>query len=67
MHGMHKVRPAVGALPRATILPPDLFEQYSNMAFWKNNAGSRANVVTAQPVRETLEHPSAPPRLAGAR
>ena len=53
MHGMHKVRPAVGAWPRATILPPDLFEQYSNMAFWKNNVGSRANVVTGQPGRKT--------------
>ena len=49
VHGMHKVRPAVGALARTTILPPDLFEQYANMSFWKNNAGSLANVVTVRP------------------
>ncbi len=49
VHGMHKVRPAVGAQARTTILPPDLFEQYANMSFWKSNAGSLANVVTVRP------------------
>ncbi len=48
VHGMHKVRPQVGVQTRATILPPDLFDQYANMSFWKNNAGSAANVITAQ-------------------
>ena len=32
--GLHKVHPKVGPRPRETILPPDLFERYSNMAFW---------------------------------
>jgi sulfotransferase len=49
VHGMHKVRPQVGAEPRHTILPPDLFDQYSQLSFWKDNTGSRANVVTVQP------------------
>lgn len=49
LHGLHKVRPKVSAEVRNTILPPDLFEQYSKLSFWKDMTGSRANVVTAQP------------------
>lgn len=49
VHGMHTVRPQVGLLERATILPPDLFEQYSKLSFWKNSANSLSNVITAQP------------------
>lgn len=49
LHGMHKVRPQVGLEKRHTILPPDLFEQYSQLSFWTDTTGSRANVVTVQP------------------
>ncbi len=48
VHGMHKVRPKIGVETRHTILPPDLFEQYSQLSFWKDSTGSRANVVTSQ-------------------
>ncbi|MBB6564341.1 sulfotransferase [Acidovorax soli] len=48
LHGLHKVRPQVGLERRETILPPDLFEQYSQLSFWQDQAGSRANVVTAK-------------------
>lgn len=48
LHGLHKVRPQVGLERRETILPPDLFEQYSKLSFWQDQAGSRANVVTAK-------------------
>ncbi|MEN9864994.1 MAG: hypothetical protein RL748_584 [Pseudomonadota bacterium] len=56
LYGMHKVRNKVAAESRHTILPPDLFEQYSNLSFWKDTTGSRANVVTVQPLqkKETL-------------
>jgi len=43
--GLHKVRPQVGFQRRPTILPPDLFQQYSQLSFWKDTASSRANVV----------------------
>lgn len=48
LHGLHKVRPQVGLEKRHTILPPDLFEQYSQLSFWTDTTGSRANVVTVQ-------------------
>lgn len=44
--GLHKVRKKVELISRNTILPPDLFEKYSKMSFWKDQAGSRANVIT---------------------
>ncbi|WP_338846528.1 sulfotransferase [Massilia sp. W12] len=52
VRGLHKVRPQVTAQSRATILPPDLFEQYSKLSFWKDISGSAANVVTAQVPQE---------------
>lgn len=33
--GMHKVRPAVEAAQRQTILPPELFKQYGQYNFWE--------------------------------
>lgn len=48
VHGLHKVRPKVSLEDRATILPPDLFEQYAALSFWKDNAASRSHVITAQ-------------------
>jgi sulfotransferase len=47
VHGLHKIRPRVALEDRATILPPDLFEQYAALSFWKDTAASRANVITA--------------------
>ena len=52
LHGLHKVRPEVGAEMRHTILPPDLFEQYSQLSFWKDTTGSLANVVAMQPLQK---------------
>ncbi|MEE4309837.1 sulfotransferase [Pseudomonas alliivorans] len=43
--GLHKVKPRVALEPRATILPPDLFEQYSKLSFWNDGAASAANVI----------------------
>ena len=48
LHGLHQVRPKVGLQRRETILPPDLFEQYSKLSFWHDGALSRANVITAK-------------------
>lgn len=49
VRGLHKVRPQVSLEQRSTILPPDLFEQYSALSFWKNGAASRSNVISALP------------------
>lgn len=62
MRGLHKVRPAVSLQARDTILPPDLFAQYSKLSFWKDTAGSRANVLA---VKAADGAPKSPP-LAGA-
>jgi len=48
VHGLHKVRPAVGLETRSTILPPDLFEKYAGLSFWNDPNGSRANVIAVQ-------------------
>jgi len=48
LHGLHQVRPQVGLQHRETILPPDLFEQYSKLSFWQDQAHSRANVITVK-------------------
>lgn len=48
MRGLHKVRPSVSLEARDTILPPDLFQQFSKLSFWKDTTGSRANVLTAK-------------------
>ena len=42
------MRVRVALEPRQTILPPDLFEQYSQLSFWQDGSRSRANVITAK-------------------
>jgi sulfotransferase len=49
LDGLHRVRPKVEPAPRPTILPPDLFERYSTMAFWRDLKGSKAFRLIAQP------------------
>ncbi|AMK78525.1 MULTISPECIES: sulfotransferase family protein [Methylomonas] len=50
LSGLHRIRPKVALERRATVLPPDLFEQYANMCFWQDGRDSRANVISAKPV-----------------
>ncbi|MCX6853843.1 MAG: sulfotransferase [Verrucomicrobia bacterium] len=47
LHGLHEIKRKVALRPRATVLPPDLFQQYSQLDFWKNSASSTASVITA--------------------
>lgn len=44
--GLHTVSKKVEYKPRRSILPPDLFEKYSELAFWKDTAGTAASVIT---------------------
>lgn len=48
LSGLHRVRAKVGVEPRRTILPPDLFEQYSKLSFWNDGSGSAAQVIRAK-------------------
>lgn len=54
LHGLHKVRSSVELQARQTILPPDLFEQYSKLSFWQDGSRSRASVITIKNHRGTL-------------
>lgn len=49
MNGLHEVKRKVAFHPRPTVLPPDLFKQYSQLDFWKNREGSLAGVINAEP------------------
>lgn len=51
LSGLHTVRKKVELQDRQTILPPDIFEKYMNMAFWRTDTRSRASVLKpiAQP------------------
>nr|WP_255934791.1 sulfotransferase [Kordiimonas sp. SCSIO 12610] len=46
--GLHKVRKKVAPMPRKTILPPELFEQYGKLNFWQNLKGSGAKMIIQQ-------------------
>ncbi|MFY0602144.1 MAG: sulfotransferase [Cyclobacteriaceae bacterium] len=43
--GLHEVKRKVTYKTRRSILPPDLFEKYSEMTFWKDTAGTAASVI----------------------
>jgi sulfotransferase len=46
--GLHSVKSRVEFVQRRTILPPDLFEKYATLAFWRDPKGSAAWRITAQ-------------------
>jgi sulfotransferase len=46
--GLHRVRPQVAMETRRTVLPPDLFEKYAQLSFWRNGDGSAAHVIRAK-------------------
>jgi sulfotransferase len=49
VEGLHRIAGPVVHRPRRTLLPPDLFENYAHMDFWRDVEGSRASVITASP------------------
>jgi len=53
VRGLHEVHKKVGPRPRKTILPPDLFEPYANMAFWRDLQNCAAYRIVNQPVANT--------------
>ncbi|EJN6828877.1 sulfotransferase family protein [Vibrio cidicii] len=51
--GLHDVKRKVALHPRTSILPPDLFKKYSEMAFWEDTRGTAASLIA--PKREERE------------
>jgi sulfotransferase len=43
--GLHTVKRKVEFKPRRSILPPDLFQKYNDMAFWMDTNGTAASVI----------------------
>ncbi|MEM7311513.1 MAG: sulfotransferase [Planctomycetota bacterium] len=56
LDGLHRVHPKVEPRPRSTILPPDLFERYSNLSFWRDLSQSAAYRIVAQGEAEPQQH-----------
>jgi sulfotransferase len=45
--GLHKVHEQVAPRPRQTILPPDLFQRYGKLSFWRDLPNSKAFRIVA--------------------
>ena len=45
LEGLHRISGPVCKNERRTILPPDLFQKYSDMTFWKDQKGTLAHVI----------------------
>jgi sulfotransferase len=52
LDGLHRVQPEVKARPRQTILPPDLFQRYAQLSFWRDLKDSKAFRIVTQPSAE---------------
>ena len=50
LDGLHRVHKTVKPRPRQTILPPDLFQKYAQLAFWRELQDSKAFRITSQAV-----------------
>ena len=58
MRGLHTVRQHVSYDVRETILPPDLFQQFAKLSFWRDAANSRSNLITIKSKPESAESPT---------
>lgn len=50
--GLHTVKGAVRFEPRRTVLPPDIFQRFSELVFWREGKGSAAHRIIQQPLPE---------------
>ena len=48
MDGLHRVHRQVKPRPRKTILPPDLFQRYAQLSFWRDLKDSKALRIVSQ-------------------
>ncbi|MEM9220934.1 MAG: sulfotransferase [Pseudomonadota bacterium] len=60
LDGLHRVHAQVSPRPRATVLPPDLFERYAKLAFWRTlNQSTAFRIVTKADEEQSQEMPKA--------
>jgi sulfotransferase len=50
--GLHTVKRKVEFKPRRSILPPELFQKYSEMAFWLDSTGTSASIVAPKSAQD---------------
>ena len=55
VRGMHRVEGRVELRERRTILPPDLFAQFSELAFWTRDHNTRAHLVVPRSAAVTRD------------
>ncbi|MCB1493357.1 MAG: sulfotransferase, partial [Rhodobiaceae bacterium] len=55
LDGLHRVHRKVEPRPRETVLPPDLFQRYAQIAFWRNLPKSRAFRIVVEDVASTQQ------------
>ena len=67
LKGLHKVRGKVSFERRETILPPDLFDQYSRLSFWRDTQFGRTNVLMVKNDAKAEVNLPAGPGNASAR
>jgi sulfotransferase len=60
--GLHTVKRKVEWRPRPTILPPDLFDRFHAMSFWRDGTGSAARRITLQPPERATPFAGIPAR-----
>lgn len=68
LDGLHRVHKEVKPRPRQTVLPPDLFKKYNQLAFWRDLPNSRAfRIVAQQPEGEASQEsmPSGEQQMTG--
>jgi sulfotransferase len=58
--GLHKVHRKVEPRPRKSILPPDLYQKYSQLSFWRNLPDSKAVSVVAKQADDDQSQPTMP-------
>ena len=58
LDGLHRVHPEIAPRERQTILPPDLFQKYAQLSFWRDLPNSRAFRIvpeqTGAPQQQTM-------------
>ncbi len=60
LDGLHRVHKKVEPRPRSTVLPPDLFERYSKLAFWREMPGSAAFKIVAKAASNETQQATMP-------
>lgn len=56
LDGLHRVHRKVEPRPRRSILPPDLFERYANLSFWRSLPDSAAYRIVEQSDNTVQSH-----------